>query len=112
MSLPTKIHPLKRATARRFASTNTLGAENHDQRLLGLLCNLRELSTERVSYPRKITKNRAFYRFWALSIEMIEEKTREKVIHSQFISLCSNRRNPPLWTDSGCPDKYMKTQCN
>jgi hypothetical protein len=77
-----------------------------------LLANLRELSTERVSYPRKITKNRSFYRFWALSIEIIEEKTREKVIHSQFISLCSNRRNPPLWTDSGCPDKYMKTQCN
>jgi hypothetical protein len=91
MSLPTKIHPLKRATARRFASTNTLGAENHDQRLLGLLCNLRELSTERVSYPRKITKKLAFHRFLGLSIEIIEEKNREKVIHSQFISPCSSR---------------------
>jgi len=90
MSLPTKIHPLKRATARRFASTNTLGAENHDQRLLGLLCNLRELSTERVSYPRKITKNRAFYTFWCLSVEIIDVFFSKKVIHSQFISHCSS----------------------
>ena len=90
MSLPTKIHPLKRATARRFASTNTLGAENHDQRLLGLLCNLRELSTERVSYPRKITKKLVFNRFQSLSVEIIEEKNHEKVIHSQFISPCLN----------------------
>eukprot|EP01041_Mallomonas_annulata_P000265 gene264-488_t len=56
----------------------------------GLLANLRWLSTARVSYPRKITKNSTFPRFQGLSIEIIEEKNREKVIHSQFISTCSN----------------------
>jgi hypothetical protein len=55
-----------------------------------LLANLPELSTERVSYPRKITKNISFPRFHDLSVEIIEEKNREKVIHSQFISPCSN----------------------
>jgi hypothetical protein len=89
-----------------------LGAENPDQRLQGLLANLRWLSTAHASYPRKITKKLAFNRFQTLSVEIIEEKNRSKVIHSQFISPCSNPRNPPVWTDSGCPDKYMKTQCN
>jgi hypothetical protein len=42
-----------------------------------------------VSYPRKITKKHAFHRFLGLSIEIIEEKNRGKVIHSQFISPCS-----------------------
>jgi hypothetical protein len=65
-----------------------------------------------VSYPEKITKNLAFNRFQSLSVEIIEEKNRQKVIHSQFISPCFSPRNPPLWTDSGCPDKYVKTQCN
>jgi hypothetical protein len=41
-------------------------------------------------YPQKITKNLAFHRFLGLSVEIIEEKNREKVIHSQFISPCSN----------------------
>jgi hypothetical protein len=50
-----------------------------------LLANLRWLSTAHVSYPRKITKNVAFNRFQSLSVEIIEEKNREKVIHSQFI---------------------------
>jgi hypothetical protein len=54
-----------------------------------LLANLRWLSTARVSYPRKITKNITFHRFLAFSVEIIEEKIREKVIHSQFISPCS-----------------------
>jgi CTP-dependent riboflavin kinase len=53
-----------------------------------LLANLRWLSTERVSYPRKITEKLAFHRFLGLSIEIIEQKNREKVIHSQFISTC------------------------
>jgi acyl-[acyl-carrier-protein] desaturase len=39
-----------------------------------LLANLPELSTERVSCPRKITKNLAFNRFRHLSVEIIEEK--------------------------------------
>jgi hypothetical protein len=65
-----------------------------------------------VRYPQKITKNLAFNRFLGLSIEIIEEKNREKVIHSQFISPSSSPRNPTVWQDSGCPDKYMKTQCN
>jgi hypothetical protein len=43
-----------------------------------------------VSYPRKITKKLAFHRFQSSSVEIIEEKNREKVIHSQFISPCSN----------------------
>jgi len=77
-----------------------------------LLANLFWLSTARVSYPRKITKNLAFNRFLGLSIEIIKEKNRQKVINSQFISPCSPLKNPPFWTDSGCPDKYMKTQCN
>jgi hypothetical protein len=55
-----------------------------------LLANRRWLSTERASYPQKITKNVAFYTFQYLSVEIIEEKNREKVIHSQFISPCSN----------------------
>jgi hypothetical protein len=67
-----------------------LSAENPDQRLQGLLANLPELSTARVSYPRKITKNAAFNRFQSLSVEIIEEKNREKVIHSKFISPCSS----------------------
>jgi CTP-dependent riboflavin kinase len=54
-----------------------------------LLANLRWLSTARVSYPRKITRKLAFHRFQGLNIEIIEEKNREKVIHSQFISPCS-----------------------
>jgi len=53
-----------------------------------LLANLRWLSTERASYPQKITKNNSFNRFQGLSIEIIEEKNHEKVIHSQFISPC------------------------
>jgi hypothetical protein len=68
-----------------------LSAESPDQRLQGLLANLRWLSTERVRYPQKITKNLAFYTFQCLSVEIIEEKTREKVIHSQFILPCSSR---------------------
>jgi hypothetical protein len=55
-----------------------------------LLANLRWLSTAHASYPRKITKNSTFNRFQGLSIEIIEEKNRQKVIHSQFISHCSN----------------------
>jgi hypothetical protein len=55
-----------------------------------LLANLRWLSTAQASYPRKITKKLAFNRFQTLSVEIIEEKNREKVIHSQFILLCSH----------------------
>jgi hypothetical protein len=47
-----------------------------------LLANLGWLSTAHVSYPRKITKNATFNRFQAFSFEIIEEKNREKVIHS------------------------------
>ena len=90
MSVLTKIHRLKRATAHQIPSQNTLSAENPDQRLQGLLCNLRWLSTEHVSYPRKIARKLAFNRFQTLSVEIIEEKNREKVIHSQFISPCSS----------------------
>ncbi|MFM7698493.1 MAG: hypothetical protein ACKO5X_07630, partial [Limnohabitans sp.] len=54
-----------------------------------MLSNLRWLSTARVSYPGKIYENVAFYRFHSLSIEIIEEKNRKKVIHSQFNSACS-----------------------
>jgi hypothetical protein len=67
-----------------------LSAGNQDQRLQGLLANLRWLSTARASYPRKITRNLTFNRFQTLSIEIIEEKNRRKVIHSQFISPYSN----------------------
>jgi len=66
-----------------------LSAGNPDQRFQSLLANLHWLSTERASYPRKITKNATFHRFQTLSVEIIEEKNREKVIHSQFISPCS-----------------------
>jgi hypothetical protein len=62
-----------------------LSAENPDQRLQGLLANLPELSTARVSYPRKITKNATFNRFQSLSVEIIDDFFSEKVIHSQFI---------------------------
>jgi hypothetical protein len=55
-----------------------------------LLANLRWLSTARVSYPRKITKKLSFHRFQTFIVEIIEEKNRQKVIHSQFISTCSN----------------------
>jgi len=41
-----------------------------------------------VRYPQKITKKLAFNRFQSFSVEIIEEKNREKVIHSQFISPC------------------------
>jgi hypothetical protein len=71
-----------------FHSSNTWSAESPDKRLQGLLFNLRWLSTARVSYPRKITRNITFNRFQGLSIEIIEEKNHEKVIHSQFISPC------------------------
>jgi CTP-dependent riboflavin kinase len=54
-----------------------------------LLANLRWLSTARASYPRKITRKLAFHRFQGLSVEIIEEKNRENVIHSQFISTYS-----------------------
>jgi len=63
-------------TASRFASSSTLGAENPDQRLKGLLANLRWLSTAHASYPRKITKKLSFYRFSSFSVEIIEEKIR------------------------------------
>jgi hypothetical protein len=55
-----------------------------------LLANLRWLSTARASYPIKITKKLAFHRFLGLGIEIIEEKNRGKVIHSQFIPPCSS----------------------
>jgi hypothetical protein len=67
-----------------------LSAENPDQRLQGLLANLPELSTARVSYPRKITKNLTFNRFRHLSFEIIEEKNLQKVIHSRSNSPFSN----------------------
>jgi len=51
-----------------------------------LLANLPELSTERVSYPIKITKKLAFHRFSGLSFEIVEDFLSEKVIHSHFIS--------------------------
>jgi hypothetical protein len=44
-----------------------------------------------VRYPQKITKKHAFYTFHYLSVEIIEEKNREKVIHSQFIAPYSSR---------------------
>jgi hypothetical protein len=59
-----------------------LSAENPDQRLMGLLANLRWLSTEHVRYPQKITKNCAFPGFRRLSVEIIDENFSEKVIHS------------------------------
>jgi hypothetical protein len=43
-----------------------------------------------VSYPRKITRNALIQWFSRISVEIIEEKNREKVIHSQFISHCSS----------------------
>jgi hypothetical protein len=49
-----------------------------------LLCNLRGLSTERVSYPQKIYEKQHFQRFRWLSVEIIEENFSEKVIHSMF----------------------------
>jgi hypothetical protein len=55
-----------------------------------LLANLRWLSTDRLSYPRKITRKLAFHRFQGLSVEIIDEKNLKKVIHSQFISPCCN----------------------
>jgi hypothetical protein len=55
-----------------------------------LLANLRWLSTACASYPRKITRKLAFYTFQWFSFENIEEKNREKVIHSQFILPCSS----------------------
>lgn len=58
--------------------------------LSALLANLRGLSTARAGYPGKITKNITFPRFHGFSVEIIEEKNREKVIHSQFNSPCSN----------------------
>ena len=73
-----------------FHSSNTWSAESPDKRLQGLLFNLRWLSTARVRYPQKITKNVTFNRFQSLRIEIIEEKNREKVIHSQFNSPCSS----------------------
>ena len=45
---------------------------------------LRWLSTGRVSYPRKITTNAVIPGFRWFSVEIIEEKIHEKVIHSQF----------------------------
>jgi hypothetical protein len=52
-----------------------------------------------VSYPRKITKKLAFYTFQWFSVEIIKEKNREKVIHSQFISTCSNPETRHIdWT--------------
>ena len=57
-----------------FHSSNTWSAESPDKRLQGLLFNLRWLSTARVRYPHKITKNLAFYTFRYLSVEIIEEK--------------------------------------
>jgi hypothetical protein len=74
--------------------------------------HLRWLSTEHSSYPRKITKNTVITGFHWISVEIIDDFFNEKVIHSQVISPCTRPRNPPLWRDSGCPDKYMKTQCN
>jgi hypothetical protein len=77
-----------------------------------LLANLCWLSTERVSYPRKITKNLAFHRFRYLSVEIIEEKKPLKSYPQPIHYALLHRRNPAVWQDSGCPDKYMKTQCN
>jgi hypothetical protein len=64
-----------------------------------LLANLLWLSTAHASYPRKITKNLAFNRFQGLSVEIIEEKNQQKVIHSQFISPCSGPKTHHFgWT--------------
>jgi len=49
------------------------------------------ISTALLRYPQKIYENITFNRFQSLSVEIIEEKNREKVIHSQFISPCSSR---------------------
>ena len=35
-------------------------------------------------------------------------KSYPQSVHYALLPL----RNPTAWTDSGCPDKYMKTQCN
>jgi hypothetical protein len=60
--------------------------------LVGLAApNPQKLSTAPWSYPQKIYENIAFYRFQSLSVEIIEEKNRQKVIHSQFISPCYSR---------------------
>jgi len=46
----------------------------------------------------------AFPRFPALSVENVEEKISEKVIHSLFFFTCfTPARNPPKWRDSGVP---------
>jgi hypothetical protein len=42
-----------------------------------------------VSYPRKITRNVLIQWFSRFSVEIIEEKIHEKVIHSPFISPCA-----------------------
>jgi hypothetical protein len=61
-----------------------------------LLANLFWLSTARVSYPRKITKNVAFNRFLGLSVEIIEEKKPLKSYPQSVHFALLQLRNPPF----------------
>jgi hypothetical protein len=52
-----------------------------------------------------------FHDFIIWALKSLKKKTAEKLsTANSFTQL--RLWNPPFWTDSGCPDKYMKTQCN
>jgi hypothetical protein len=69
--------------------------------LVGLSApNPQKLSTAQRSYSQKIYENITFYRFQSLSVEIIEEKNREKVIHSLFFLPSPIKGNPNVWRDS------------
>ena len=81
---------LKRPTTLDFHDIHTLGAGHGNKRLQGFFdAQLRWAQKECETFA-EIYENCTFHTFQSLSVEIVEEKNRQKVIHSQFNSPCSS----------------------
>ena len=80
----TKSPCVKRPTTRDHRGPNTLSAYSANQRLQGCFNTLRCWALKECVIGAEIYENRAFTRFRWLSVEIIEEKFSEKVIHNMF----------------------------
>jgi hypothetical protein len=113
--LPRTQNPrLKRATTRFLERPSTLSAGTAALRLQGCFDALLRWALKGCESVAEIYEKCAFPRFPAFSVENVEEKICEKVIHSLLFlpsfHAPKTRQNGGS-PNAGCPDKYLKTQC-
>ena len=50
--------------------------------------------------------------FGGSALKSLKKKTVKKLSTSRFVFGIKHPDVPPIWRVTGCPDKYVKTQCN